>query len=141
MWGIVRRLVARTIAQSMSAEVRAATSPFQDALTTKSGGECVAHAIQSFTDLSRQATVLTIDGISAYDSISRAAMMDGLSNVNGGNAVLPFMLQFIIIIRWTDSSFEDDDIKKYINRRFTLSSHKLARHQSRTKSHDTFSST
>ena len=91
---IVRRLVARTIAQSMSAAVQAATSPFQCALTTKSGGECVAHAIQSLTDLNSQATVLTIDGISAYDSISRAAMLDGLSNVNGGDAVLPFVLQF-----------------------------------------------
>ena len=86
---IVRRLVARTIAQSMSAAVQAATSPFQYALTTKSGRECVAHAIQSLTDLNSQATVLTIDGISAHDSISRAAMLDGLSNVNG-----PFVLQF-----------------------------------------------
>ena len=91
---IVRRLVAQTIAQSMSAAVQAATSPFQYALTTKSGGECVAHAIKSLTDLNSQATVLTIDGISAYDSISRASMLNGLSNVNGGYAVLPFVLKF-----------------------------------------------
>ena len=101
----VRRLVARTIAQSMSAAVQTATSPFQYALTTKAGGECVAHAIQSLTDLSSRATVLTIDGISAYDSISRGVMLDGLSNVGGGDAVLPFVLQFYAQpseYQWTD---------------------------------------
>ena len=51
-------------------------------------GRRVAHAIQSLTDLNSWATALTIDGISANDSISRAAMLDGLSNVNGGDAVL-----------------------------------------------------
>ena len=42
--GIVRRLVARTIAQQISPAVQEATSPFQYALATKAGGECVAHA-------------------------------------------------------------------------------------------------
>ena len=37
---IVRKLVARTVAQSMSAAVQPATSPFQYALTTKSGRVC-----------------------------------------------------------------------------------------------------
>ena len=51
---IVRRLVARTVAQSVSAAVQAATSPFQYALTTKSGG--VLHMQFSKS----QETVLTI---------------------------------------------------------------------------------
>ena len=65
----------------------------------------MAHAIQFFTDLNSRATVLTIDGISAYDSISRAAMLDELSNVSDGGAVLPFVLQFYAQhseYRWTD---------------------------------------
>ena len=102
---IVRRLVARTIAQHFSPAVQDATSPFQYALATKAGGECVAHAIQSLTDLDCRATVLTIDGISAYDLISRAAMLDGLSNVKGGEAMLPFVLQFYSQpseYHWTD---------------------------------------
>ena len=56
----------------------AGPSPFQCALTTKAGGECVAHAIQSLTDLDSRATVLSIDGIGAFDMISRVAMLDGL---------------------------------------------------------------
>ena len=47
-------------------------------------------------------------------------------------------LIIIIIIRWTHSSCEDDDIKKFFKRRFTLSSYKHARHQSRNKSRDRF---
>ena len=54
----------------------------------------VAHAIQSLTDLDNHATVMSIDGISAFDLISRAAMLDGLSNVRGGVSVLPFVRQF-----------------------------------------------
>ena len=72
---IVRRLAARTIAQSITPVLEAATSPFQHALATKSGRECVAHAIQSLTDLDSRATVLSIDGINAFDLISRAAII------------------------------------------------------------------
>ena len=43
---IIRRPVARTVAQHLNPEVEKATAPFQFALTTRCGGECVAHAIQ-----------------------------------------------------------------------------------------------
>ena len=46
---IIRRLVARTVAQQLNPEVEKATAPFQFALTTRCGGECVAHAIQAMT--------------------------------------------------------------------------------------------
>ena len=53
---LVRRLVARSIVQQISSAVEEATSPFQHALTTKAGGECMAHAIQSLTDLDSRVT-------------------------------------------------------------------------------------
>ena len=40
----VRRLVAHTLPQQLAPAVELATSPFQFALTTKSGCECVAHS-------------------------------------------------------------------------------------------------
>ena len=67
-----------------------ATSPFQHALSTKSGGECIAHSLQALTG----ATVLSIDGIGVFDLISRGAMLDGLRSVAGGDSVLPFVVQF-----------------------------------------------
>ena len=43
----LRRLVARTLAQQLAPAVERATSPFQFALTTKLGCECVAHIAQT----------------------------------------------------------------------------------------------
>ena len=48
--------------------------------------------LQSLTELDPLATVTSIDGISAYDSISRKAMVEGLTQVPGGGAVLPVHL-------------------------------------------------
>ena len=42
---VFRRLVARSIAQQLACTMEVATSPFHCALSTKAGGECVAHAV------------------------------------------------------------------------------------------------
>ena len=68
--------------------------PFQLALTTKSGCECIAHIAQALTDLDANATLLSVDGIGAFDLISRSAMLQGLLEVDGGGSVLPFVRQF-----------------------------------------------
>ena len=91
---MVRRLVARTISQQISKAVEQAFSFFQYALPTKSGGDCIAHSPQALTDLDPRATVLSIDGIGAFDLISRGAMLDGLRSVASGDSVLPFVVQF-----------------------------------------------
>ena len=41
-----------------------------------------------------RATVMSIDGISAYDLISRQAMLQGLHDVPGGSSALPFVSMF-----------------------------------------------
>ena len=89
-----RRLVARTIAQQINPAVERATAPFQYALTTRAGVECVAHVIQTLTDLDHAATVLSVDGVGAFDLISRASMLEGLRAMEGGDSVLPFVSQF-----------------------------------------------
>ena len=60
----------------------------------RKGGERVARAIQSLTELDPRAVVLSVDGIGAFDLIARAAMLDGLLTVDGGDTVLLFVLQF-----------------------------------------------
>ena len=42
-----------------------------------------------------EATVLSIDGISAFDLVSRAAMLRGLSGVSGGQRAIPFVTMFL----------------------------------------------
>ena len=86
---VVRRLVARTIAKQLSTAVERATSPHQYALATRAG-VCVAHVLQGLTEVDPLATVTSIDGISAFDLISRGAMLEGLRQVRGGSAVVPF---------------------------------------------------
>ena len=48
---IVRRLVGRTMAQQMSNAVKAAMAPFQYALSSRAGRECIAHALQTISEL------------------------------------------------------------------------------------------
>ena len=51
-------------------------SPFQFALTTRSGCECVAHTIQALCQADPQLTLTSLDGVSAFDLISRRAMLE-----------------------------------------------------------------
>ena len=90
---IVRRLVSRAMAKQLGEAFEQATAPYQYALSTRAGCECVSHVLQGLTDLDAHATVMSIDGIGAYDSISRRAMLDGLRGVSDGVAV-PFVRQF-----------------------------------------------
>ena len=82
---ILRRMVARTLAKQISKKVEEATAPFQYALSTKAGCECVAHILQSLTDLSPDVTITSIDGVGAHDLISRNAMLEGLLRMEGGS--------------------------------------------------------
>ena len=75
--------------------------------STKAGCECVAHALQGLTDLDPEATVLSIDGISAYDFISWRAMLTALANVDKGEQVLPFVRLFsgASSVYWWEDNF------------------------------------
>ena len=87
-------VLARTMAQQVSKNAEKATAPFQHALSTLAGCECVAHAVQALTDLNPEATVVSIDGIGAFDLISRNAMLEGLLQMENGDQVLPFVRNF-----------------------------------------------
>ena len=90
----LRRLVARTLAQQFSKAVWEATAPFQFALSTKAGTEAVTHALQALTSLDEDATVVSIDGVGAFDLISRNAMVSGLMAMEHGDTLWPFVCQF-----------------------------------------------
>ena len=90
----VRRLVARTLAQQFCFSVERHTSPYQFALSNKSGCECVTHIAQAMTDLDPNTTLLSVDGIGAFDLISREAVLQGLSEVEGDGSVLLFVKLF-----------------------------------------------
>ena len=89
---VFRRLVARTMSQQLDPAVERATSPDQYAMTTKAGCECIAHALQSLTELYPEATITSIDGVGACDLISHRAMLEGLQRVSA--EVVPFARLF-----------------------------------------------
>ena len=90
--GGVRGIVAgEVIAKQLGYAVKEATSPFQYALSTQSGRECVVHVQQALTELDPE-TITSIDGIRAHDTMSRKAMFEGLERVVRG--VLPFVRLF-----------------------------------------------
>ena len=89
---VVRRLTPRTVAQQLGGAVKLATSPFQYALSTRAGCECIAHALQALTEANPEATILPVDGIGAFDLVSRGAMLQGLCDVSP--SAVPSVRQF-----------------------------------------------
>ena len=57
-----RRLVAKTLARQFGKAVEATCAPFQFALSTRAGTDCVGHAIRAVTEANHHASVLSIDG-------------------------------------------------------------------------------
>ena len=91
---ITRRLVAKTCAQLCATAFEQACVPFQYALSTRAGTECMAHGLKALTEADPLATVVSIDGIGAFDLVSLRSMMQGLSRVDRGAALLPFAMMF-----------------------------------------------
>ena len=106
---IFRRTVARSLAQQFGKEIENACAPFQYALSTRAGTESVAHALQASTALDEQLTILSIDGISAFDSISRDSMLTALHGLPRASSALNFVKCFYgrpSHFLWTD----DDNV-------------------------------
>ena len=73
-----RRGVARTIAQQHASVFEESCMPFQFALSTKAGTDCVARVVRALTELDSKTTLLSIDGVGAFDHIKRSAMLFAL---------------------------------------------------------------
>ena len=71
----LRHLTARTLAKQFTKDFKKECAPFQYALSTRAGTDCVGHLLRAATDANPRATVLSVDGIGAYDHVLRAAML------------------------------------------------------------------
>ena len=89
-----RRLVARTLAQQLSTEFQCACAPFQFALSTKAGAEALVRVVRAATESDAQTTILSVDGMGAYDHISRQSMLSALASRPDLAGVLPFASMF-----------------------------------------------
>ena len=88
-----RRLVSRTLAASHAATFDEATRPFQHALSTRAGmDDALTAKLRAALERDPQTTVVSLDGRSAYDCISRAAFLHKLHEV--APALVPFARLF-----------------------------------------------
>ena len=88
---VFRRLVAKCLSQQYISEVEKVCAPFQFAMSTRAGTDCVGHAIRAMTDLNPRTTVLSIDGVGAYDHVFRSSMLRKLHEVGNLRGLLPFV--------------------------------------------------
>ena len=63
------------LAKQFASEFEAECALFQYALSTRAGTDCVGHMLRAATDLDPDATILSVDGIGAFDHVARAAML------------------------------------------------------------------
>ena len=87
----VRRLAARTLAKHFTKVFEAEIAPFQDALSTRAGTDCVGHMLREATAGDLSLTILSVDGIGAYDHVLRASMLGRLRKMPGAREILPFV--------------------------------------------------
>ena len=64
-----RRLTSRALARHYASTFEEATRPYQFALQTRAGTDCLAGFLRAATDRDRQTTVVSLDGRSAYDRL------------------------------------------------------------------------
>ena len=83
----LRRLVARTFAEEFVREC----APFQYALSTRAGTDCLGHMLRAACDADGSATVLRGDGIGAYDHVPRSAKLERLGRMPKARTILPFV--------------------------------------------------
>ena len=91
---LLRRLVSRCLAQRYAKQIHQACLPHQYALSTRAGTEAVVHALTTDSEQHPTRTILSVDGIGAYDTISRNCMLQGLQAVPEANRCLPFVRLF-----------------------------------------------
>ena len=84
-----RRLVSRCLARQYADTFDEATRPYQFALQTRAGTDALSGMLRAAIDLDADATVVSLDGRSAYDTISRAAFLRKLREV--APALVPFV--------------------------------------------------
>ena len=86
---VFRRLVARALARAYAADFDEATRPFQFAPQTRAGTDSLAAMLRAAVELDPETTVVSLDGRSAYDTISRDAILRKLRDTVP--ALLPFV--------------------------------------------------
>ena len=87
-----RRLASRALAKGWADTFDEATRPYQFALQARAGADALAAHVRTALERRPDAVLVSLDGGSAYDSMSRAAFLAGLRSC--APELLPFVRLF-----------------------------------------------
>ena len=93
-----------TLARQFGKAVEAVCAPFQFALSTRVGTDCMGHAIRPMTDADPECTVLSIDGVGAYDHVLRSRFPSNLHSVPRTVALCEVHLPQTTTYVWEDGA-------------------------------------
>ena len=108
-----RRLVSKALARQFSTEFRAAVSPANFGLSDRSGTHGLVHLPRSLAEMDPSNTIINIDGVGAFDHVSRARIMTEIAGHPGLCTLVPFLrlwYEDISTIVWTDETGTMHDI-------------------------------
>ena len=83
--------MAKASARQSGPSAEQAREPFQSALSTRAGTDCVGHAVRPLADNDDRLTVLSAHGVGAYDFMPRQAMLAKLLQAPTVRDILPFV--------------------------------------------------
>ena len=102
-----RRLVSKSLARQYQQELRAAVYPHNVGMCDRSGTDTAIHAIRYLTDRYPDKVVISIDGVGAFDHVSRARMFEHLLSDPKLSSLVPFVRQWYgedTQYRWIDDT-------------------------------------
>ena len=108
---VFRRPVSRALAKTWAATFDNATRPYQYALIARTGMDALVACLRIALETDPDVTAVSLDGRSAYDTVSRAAFLRKLHQV--GPALLPFVRLFYMqpsVYCWWDATGTCRDI-------------------------------
>ena len=108
---VFRRLVSRALAKTWASTFDEAARPYQHALSARTGMDALVAHLRIALETDPDVTVVFLDGRSAYDTVSRAALLRKLHQV--ASALLPFVRLFYgqpSVYCWWDASGTCRDI-------------------------------
>ena len=82
---------ARALAKQFMNALEEECAPFQFALSTRAGTDCVGHMFRAATDTNPSLMILSVNGIGACDHILRSAMLGRLHAMPEARSLLPFV--------------------------------------------------
>ena len=91
----LRRLVAKTLARQKQQALREAVAPANFGLADRSGTDSLVHMVRTLTELDPQCTLLSIDGVGAYDHVSRTQMLQQLWEHPDLRELVPFVRMWL----------------------------------------------